>query len=204
MAMPAKPLPRKLDVARLEFTPLTKERWKDFAKLFGSNGACGGCWCMAWRLARAEFNAGKGEPNRKAMRKIVDSGAMPGVLAYYEGEPIGWCAIAPREVYPALERSRVLKPIDERPVWSVSCFFVAKPFRVQGVSVELLKAAVRFAASRGATLVEGYPQDLGGSKLPAPFVWTGLAGAFRAAGFQEAARRSRTRPIMRETVTSRP
>ncbi|MFB3829824.1 MAG: GNAT family N-acetyltransferase [Bryobacteraceae bacterium] len=190
-----------LDPSKLEFAPLAKDRWNDFARLFGANGACGGCWCMWWRLARAEFNARKGEENRQAMRKIVASGAMPGVLAYYEGEPIGWCAIAPREAYPSLKRSRVLRPVDGRPVWSVSCFFVAKPFRGQGVSVELLKAAVRFAAGRGAALVEGYPHDLGGSKRPAPFVWTGLVEAFRAAGFKEAARRSPTRPIMRRSTS---
>ncbi len=190
-----------IDPSRLEFAPLTAERWDDFARLFGANGACGGCWCMWWRLARAEFNAGKGEGNRKAMREIVASGAVSGVLAYYEGAPVGWCAIAPRDAYPSLKRSRILKPVDARPVWAVTCFFIAKAFRNRGVSVALLKAAVRFAASRGATLVEGYPHDPRGAQLPAPFVWTGLANAFRAAGFQEAARRSPTRPIMRLDLT---
>jgi len=151
---------------------------------------------MWWRLNRAEWKRGKAEGNRKAFWKLVRSGAEPGVLAYAEGQPVGWCAIAPREQYPVLSRSRILKPVDEQPVWSVTCFFVTPSFRRQGLSRELLKAAVDFARARGAKVVEGYPHD---AKKPAAdvFVYTGLASAFRKAGFQEVARRSKSRPIMR-------
>src|ERR1041384_986969 len=101
---------------KLTFEPLTPERWDDFKTLFGPKGACAGCWCMLWRLKRSDFDRGKGAGNRAAMRKLVKAGAEPGILAYRDGEPIGWCAVAPREDYSALERSRVLKKVDEQPV----------------------------------------------------------------------------------------
>lgn len=181
----------------LQFRPLTPDRWPDLEALFGARGACGGCWCMTWRLSRSQFEEQKGPGNKRAFRKIVASGHPPGVLAYAGKQPVGWCAVAPREVYPALGRSRVLGPVDEQPVWSVSCFFVAREFRGQGVTVPLLQAAVKFARSQGAKIVEGYPQDLGQGTLPAAFVWTGLLPTFTAAGFKEVARRSPKRPIVR-------
>jgi len=121
----------------------------------------------------------------------------PGIIAYAGGEPVGWCAAAPRDSYPVLDRSRVLKRIDDEPVWSVVCFFIAKHFRRRGLTVELLRAAVRHAARRGARIVEGYPVEPRKGAMPDAFAYTGLAAAFRRAGFTEAARRSETRPIMR-------
>ena len=152
---------------------------------------------MTWRLARSQFEKQKGAGNKRAFKKIVTAGDAPGILAYAGKRPIGWCAVAPREEYPVLGRSRVLGPVDDQPVWSVSCFFIAREFRSQGVTVPLLQAAVKFAKSCGAKIVEGYPQDLGGSTLPAAFVWTGVLPTFAAAGFKEVARRSSKRPIMR-------
>jgi len=176
--------------------PATPERWKDVEALFGERGACGGCWCMTWRVPRPVFDEQKGEGNKRAFRKIVKSGATPGILLYDGNDPVGWCALAPREQYPRLEASRILKPVDEQPVWSVSCLFVAKTHRRKGLSSLLLKEAVAFAGKRGASIVEGYPTETDGS-LPDPFVWTGTAAAFRKAGFKEVLRRSKTRPIMR-------
>jgi GNAT superfamily N-acetyltransferase len=151
---------------------------------------------MWWRLPAARWRAGKGETNRRAMQRVVRSGTAPGVLAYADNEPIGWCALAPRATYPRLATSRILKPVDEQPVWSVTCFFVAREFRRRGVTVELLKAAVKFAQAHGAAIVEGYPVDAPRGQ-PDVFVYTGLVSAFRRAGFKEVARRSATRPVMR-------
>ncbi len=187
----------------LAFAPLTAERWADLEELFGPRGACGGCWCMSWRLARREFERGKGDGNRRAFRAIVRSGAEPGVLAYRGGEPVGWCAVAPREHYPALGRSRILAPVDERPVWSISCLFVARAARRAGVSVRLIRAAVEHAAAHGAAVVEAYPVEPYETNMPAAFAWTGTVSAFRKAGFREVLRRSRTRPIMRQEVGRR-
>lgn len=155
---------------------------------------------MWWRQSRAEFARRKGAANKRAFRALVDSGAVPGLLGYLEGRPVAWCALQPREAYPALARSRVLAPVDERPVWSVPCFFVARPFRRRGLTAALLREAVRYAARQGARIVEGYPVEPRSGRLPDAFAWTGLVSSFRAAGFSEAARRSPGRPVMRRTA----
>jgi GNAT superfamily N-acetyltransferase len=188
---------------KLQFQPLTPARWQDLEKLFGERGACGGCWCMWWRMKRAEFKLSKGEKNRRALKKIVASGEVPGIIAYAEGEPVGWCALAPRPNYPLLENSRVLARIDNEPVWSITCFFVAKPYRGKGVTGQLAKAAVDYARRQGARIVEGYPVEPKKGRMPDPFVYTGLVSTFRSAEFVEALRRSETRPIMRYSVSSR-
>ena len=186
--------------SKFEFHPLTPDRWADVERLFGPRGACAGCWCMWTRLPSAEFTKGKGAGNKRALRRIVASGDSPGIVAYRDGEPAGWCAVAPRSAYRRLETSRVLAPVDDQAVWSVVCFFVARPYRRQGLSALLLRAATEYAAKRGARIVEGYPVD--GGKTADAFVWTGLASAFRRAGFREVARRSKTRPIMRRVRLS--
>ena len=187
---------------KLTFHPATASRWADLEELFGERGACGGCWCVFWRLPRKEFDAGKGAKNRLALKRIVSAGREPGIIAYLSKEPIAWCALAPRQVYVALERSRILKPVDEQPVWSISCLFIKKPYRRRGVSAQLLQAAVDFAKSHGAQVVEGYPVEPSMEKMPDPFLWHGIPSAFKKAGFHEVARRSRTRPIMRFEIQS--
>ena len=182
---------------KLEFHPVTKKRWPDFETLFGAKGACGGCWCMLWRLTRKEFEQQKGEANRQAMKNIVDSGEIPGLLAYSEKQPVAWCSVAPRKSFPALERSRVLKKVDDKPVWSISCFFIHKDFRKQGLSVRILEAAVDYVKKQGGKIVEGYPVEPKKGKTADVFAWTGLASFFKKAGFVECERRSETRPIMR-------
>src|SRR5262245_48774700 len=185
----------------LEFHSLTPDRWPDFEQLFGPRGATGGCWCMWWRFKRHHFDQQKGEGNRLAFEQIVNAGEIPGILAYAGGQAVGWCAIAPRENYPLLERSRILKRVDEEPVWSITCFFVAKPFRRQGVTLQLITAAVEYARERGATLVEAYPVEPRSEEMPVVFAYTGFAATFREAGFVEVARRSETRPMMRYRVS---
>lgn len=155
---------------------------------------------MWWRLSRSEWTRGKGARNRRAFRRVVLAGETPGLLAYAEGRPIGWCAIAPRDAYPVLDRSRVLARLDGEPVWSVTCLFVARPYRRRGVTVALLRAAVEHARRKGARVVEGYPAAPRSGSLPDAFAFMGLPSAFLAAGFVEVARRSPTRPIMRWTA----
>lgn len=184
----------------LKIFPVTIERWPDFEKLFGAKGACGGCWCMLWRLKRAQFEAGKGEKNRRAMQTVIKSGKIPGLLAYADGKPVGWCSVAPREHFPALENSRILQPVDEKSVWSISCLFVEKSYRRHGISVALLRAAAEHVKRQGGKIVEGYPTEPKKNRMPDVFVWTGLASAYQQAGFVECVRRSETRPIMRLLV----
>jgi GNAT superfamily N-acetyltransferase len=178
------------------FEPLNKNNWKDFEMLFGVKGACGGCWCMSWRLRAADFNKNKGDAHRKAMKGLVKKSS-PGILAYANEKPTGWCAVAPREEYLRFENSKLLQRVDDKPVWSVSCFFIAKEFRRKGLSLPLLKAATDFAFDKGAEIVEGYPIDAKKGRMPDVFVWTGLASVFEKAGFKEVLRRSEGRPIMR-------
>jgi GNAT superfamily N-acetyltransferase len=184
----------------VEIHPLTPERFADLETLFGPHGASGGCWCMWWRVPRSQFDREKGEANRRAFKAVVESGKEPGLLAYVDGAPAGWVAVAPRDEYPGLARSRILSPVDNQPVWAVTCFFIGRRYRRLGLTVALLEAAVRYAGERGARIVEGYPVEPKADRMPDAFVYHGLASAFRKAGFSEVARRSETRPIMRRTI----
>jgi GNAT superfamily N-acetyltransferase len=181
----------------MQIHPLTRERWPDLEALFGERGAVGGCWCMWWRLTSSEFERRQGEENRQAFQALVDAGEVPGLLAYVADKPVAWCSVAPRTQFPRLERSRILKPVDEQPVWSIVCFFVDKRHRNQGTTVKLLRAAVDYVRQQGGQVVEGYPVDPKTDPMPAAFAYTGLASAFKQAGFVECLRRSETRPIMR-------
>jgi GNAT superfamily N-acetyltransferase len=187
-------------LAEFQVYPVTPDRWRDLEKLFGERGACAGCWCMYWRWPRSEFDAKRGPGTKRALKKLVTSGHIPGLLAYAANEPVGWCCIGPRDEFPVLERSRILKRVDEQPVWSVVCFFVARPYRRQGLTARLLTAAIEYAAQEGAKIIEGYPVEPKQAPMPPVAAYTGLVSAFRTTGFLEVARRSETRPIMRYTI----
>ncbi len=180
--------------------PLTPRRWRDMEKLFGTLGAYEGCWCMWWRLRSSEFAKQSPSERKRGLRKIVDSGQTPGLLAFVGREPVAWCSIEPREHFAGLERSRMFKRVDDLPVWSISCFFVAKPYRRKGLMVPLLRAAIEYARKKGAKIVEAYPIDQGQSKLAGSAGYTGVASAFRTAGFVEVARPDHMRRIMRYYV----
>jgi len=195
--------PRREATRAFRMVPLTAKHWDAFELLFGERGACGGCWCMTPRLSASEYARRKGEGNRRAMKHLVGAGGVPGLLGFRGSEPVGWVSIEPREAFPRLGRSRVLAPVDDEPVWSIVCLFVAKSHRRTGVSVRLLRGAVDWARSQGARIVEGYPVEPVNDTVPDVFAWTGLASAFRAAGFSEALRRSDTRPIMRRSLRPR-
>ena len=182
------------------FYHVTKENWKDFENLFGEKGACAGCWCMYWRLRRKEYDTLRGEGTKKKMKSLINKGIIPGILAYDHKQPVGWCSVAPREDFPVLDSSRVLKRIDDKPVWSVVCFFVNKDYRKKGLSVELLNAAKSYVKMNNGKIIEGYPVEPKSGKTADAFAWTGLASAFKKAGFKEIERRSETRPIMRYLI----
>ena len=183
----------------LSFHPLTQKLWRDFELLFGNNGACGGCWCMYWKLRGKNFDENRGDVARQMQKSVVDSKTVPGLLAYSEGYPVGWIAIEPRSAYPKLAHSRVLKPVDEQEVWSVTCFFIEKKHRHKGIAVELLKASIEYVKKRGGKIVEGNPLELKENQ-PDPCVFTGTASALVKAGFKEVARNSPTRPIFRFVI----
>jgi len=186
----------------LNIHPLTPERWQDFCELFGSHGAYGGCWCMWWRTTRRQFEQNGSRGNRQAMQELVDAGTIPGILAYRESKPIAWCSLAPREDYASLNRSRVLKPIDDQPVWSLVCFFVAKQFRGQGVARQLLSGAIEYAVNQGARIIEAYPTIPKSDNLPPVSSFMGVPSLFAQAGFIEIARPSQARMIMRYYIAA--
>jgi GNAT superfamily N-acetyltransferase len=185
----------------LQFLPLTTDNWADLEMLFGPHGAYSGCWCMWWRLSRAEFGRQSAEQRKAGLKELVNSGQAPGILAYRDGDPVAWVSVAPRESYPSLERSRTLKRVDDQPVWSIVCFFVAKQHRGRGLMVEILRGAVAYAARQGARIVEAYPVDPGDRMVEGGTQgYMGLVSAFRRAGFVEVARPSPRRTVMRYIV----
>jgi GNAT superfamily N-acetyltransferase len=152
---------------------------------------------MWWRLKRKEFEDLQGEGNRKAMNAIVLRGEIPGILAYQDGKAVGWCSVAPRENYGSLNRSPVLKKIDDTPVWSLVCFFIAKSHQGQGLAIELIRAAVEFVRKAGGRVVEAYPTNPKGGRLPPVSSFMGMPVLFEKAGFVECARPSASKVVMR-------
>jgi len=177
--------------------PLDSARWPDLCALFGAGGANSGCWCMWWRLRAKDWSAGAGaaarDPeigNKARFERVVASGEPTGLLAYVDGTPAGWCAVAPRDAYPRLMRSTTIAPTDpdEPGVWSVSCFFIGRRFRRAGLGHALLSAALDWAADNGARVVEGYPVDTRGVRGTSGDYFTGTVGQFERAGFVAAPR----------------
>ena len=147
------------DLGKLEFHPVTPERWADFERLFGERGACAGCWCMFFRLQPDERRTQWGEGNRQSMCRLVQDGHVPGLVGYRQGRPAGWVSLGPRAKFPRLGRSPVTKPVDDAEVWSLVCFYVVREHRGVGVARALLAAAVTHARRRGAEILEAYPVD---------------------------------------------
>jgi len=189
---------------KLTTRPLTPERWPDLEAVFNAKGCsvARGCWCMYYRVSGSEWEAPangstRAQAHRAAFRAVVDSAAEPpGLIGYHGKVPVGWVAFGPREDYPKLQRSPVMKPVDDRPVWSVTCFVVPSIYRGQGVASALLAAAVAYAGRRGVQLLEGYPVDKA-ERSSDDSMWFGSKSMFDAAGFEEVARRKPTRPIVR-------
>lgn len=181
--------------------PLTPDRWDDLVTLFGRSGACGGCWCMFWRVSRAEFSANGNAGNREALHALVERGEQPGLLAFVDGVAAGWISLGPRERFGPLERSPKRKRIDDTPVWSIVCFYIARAYRHQGLSLALLAAARDFARAHGATTLEGYPALTDdGRRRSDDAVYMGVAEVFRRAGFVEVARPTARFAIMRAAL----
>ena len=179
--------------------PVTPERWRDLERLFGPKGAYSNCWCMFWRLRRRDFRGMAPEERKRALRAWVRSGAQPGLLAYRRGEPVAWCALAPRDEYAALAASPTLKPLgDTARVWSITCYYVPKPHRRTGLMTALLAAAARHARRKGARVLEGYPVNA--DKLTGCVGYTGLVPAYKKAGFRVVARPSRTMRVMQKAL----
>ena len=186
---------------KLVVHPLTPDRWPDLEAIFNARGCsvARSCWCMAYRVSGArEPPPGKTRAgaNRDRFKAVVKKGPPPGLIGYRGKVPVGWISLGPREDYAKLERSPVMKPVDDKPVWSIVCFVVPAEHRGQGVAQALLKAAVTYAKKQGATLVEAYPVDKP-ARAKDDYMWFGAKSMFDKAGFHEVARRKPQRPIVR-------
>lgn len=177
--------------------PLNAATWPDLVDLFGKQGASSGCWCMYFRLPHKDFHAASPEQHRAAFEQVAQSGRPAGVLAYDGERAVGWCAVAPRADYAALALSRYHQPIDDQPVWSITCFFIRRGYRRKGVSRFLIQEAVRYAGENGASIVEAYPRMDGEQKVQEASAYTGFDSVFASLGFSVAANRSGKNPIMR-------
>ncbi|MCC6524346.1 MAG: GNAT family N-acetyltransferase [Polyangiaceae bacterium] len=179
---------------------LTPELWPELVALFGSNGACGGCWCMYWRIGPKErFEDVKGERARARLEALVRAGQVHGVLAFADEVPVGWCAFERRVELAKLDRAPSLRVDDAERVWSLPCFFIKSGWRGKGVASALLAAAERALRARGCEIAEGYPVKLAG-RIPAAFAWTGVASMFEAAGFELAEARPKGKQRYRKTL----
>jgi GNAT superfamily N-acetyltransferase len=182
--------------SRLHFHPVTPSRWPDLARFAAQHGKFGYCACMRWRMTSSDYRASTKDDRTAALAGMVSRGNPVGLLAYRGPDPVGWCSVAPRETYRGLERYRALPRLDDQPVWSVVCFFIDRHARREGVTLGLLRAAVAYACSRGARIVEGYPVQPG----PRLYTYMGSPSTFRKAGFRDATPRGQARRVMRYTA----
>ncbi|MGQ0742443.1 MAG: GNAT family N-acetyltransferase [Alphaproteobacteria bacterium] len=183
-------------MSKLVIRPLTPDLWPKLEDLFGPTGACGGCWCMYWRIGSAYSKLPRAK-NKAAFKAVVKKGPPPGLLALADGVAVGWCQVTPRAALPRLERGRFTRAVDDWPVWSVSCFYVRKGWRGRGVMTALIDGALAHARKNKAPALEAYPVKTNGGKRSNPVMYTGSADSFARAGFKRVAEPAPHRPIMR-------
>lgn len=186
---------KMIAVEKWDFQPLTTERWTDFETLFGPNGACAGCWCAWFLMTNREFTEAKKDGHKQLMRDLVEEGIEPGIIAYADGVPAGWVALAPRERYKRLATSKQLGAVDDEPVWLIPCFFIQRDYRRQGMMTRLLTAAIDYARGKGVKTLEAFPLDVD-EKINSMSLFSGKSAVFYELGFKEVARRD-SRPIVR-------
>lgn len=185
----------------LSIRPLTPSRWPDLEAVFQARGCSipRGCWCMYYRETGKQAlppGVSLAELRKERMRARATAGPPPGLIAYLGRTPVGWVTLGPRSEFAKLQRSPVMKPVDERPVWSVVCFVVPAEHRHRGVATALLQGAIAYARRRGARLLEAYPVDKA-ERGADDWLWHGAKSMYDKAGFVEVARRRPTRPVVR-------
>lgn len=182
---------------KLKFDSLTASNWKQFEILMGEKGGCGNCWCMFFRLPYKDFQENKPDGNKKLMKQLVKKGMPQGLIASMNNDPVGWIAMAPREDYMQIENSRVFKRIDDKQVWSITCFFIKKEFRHKGLTQQLIKGAVDFAKKKKIKTLEAYPAIPYSEKVPPPFLWVGVLSSFIKNGFKIVKQNSKSKAMVR-------
>lgn len=191
-----------------ETRPITPERFEDFADVVNRTRRVDHCWCLSHRLTTAEIEGLGGGSRERAMRRLCEGDHPPGVVTYRDGEPVGWCNIGPRAEITRLARSRLIRPVDELPVWSIVCVVVRAGHRREGVTAPLLEGAVAYAASHGAPAVEAYPVDPP-DRMDVTMAFVGTKSMFERAGFRvlgttDAVASGMPRLVMRRDLPSGP
>lgn len=183
-------------MAEILFRPVTDARLHDLARFSQCHGKFRYCSCMRWRMTSSVYRRSSKEERVAALEALVLAGTPVGILAYCEETPVGWCSVAPRDTYGALERYRALPRIDDAPVWSVACLFVDRHYRRKGMTGELLDAAVHYARDHGAPAVEGYPVA---PDAPS-YTYMGTPDSYRRAGFEDVTPAGQKRMVMRYKI----
>jgi len=183
----------------IRFEELRPDLWHAVERLFGPNGACGGCWCMWWRAETRNWNEVKGAPAKKMFKNLIQKSKAHGMLAFAGEEPVGWCSFGPRQDFPGLERVRAYKRSDISDVWSINCFFIHRKWRGKGLVRGLLKAAIEAIRKRGVKIVEAYPATTtkDGRKLTGSLAWTGPIKIFEEQGFKTIQSTNPLKPLVR-------
>jgi GNAT superfamily N-acetyltransferase len=179
-----------------EVYPATTEHWDDIRSLFEGHGEVG-CWCQYWRQSSSDYRRGGPGSGEKNLKNQVVQGPPPGMVAYLDGEPVGWLGFWPRQQFERLVRSRTIPQVDDVPVWSIVCFMIRPGYRRKGIARELLNGAVEYARNAGVPALEAYPIDSEGQRIDVTFAYVGFTGMFEAAGFErvvETEARSAKRP----------
>jgi GNAT superfamily N-acetyltransferase len=187
-----------------ETHPVTPDRFEDFADVINPNRRATHCWCLSHRVNAAEIEALGGGSREAAMRRLCTREHPPGVVTYRDGTPVGWCSISPRAEIPRLLGSKLIRPVDDVPVWSIICVVVRGGHRRQGVVGHLLEGAVAYAAAAGAPAVEAHPVDPAG-RMDTTMAFVGTRSMFERAGFSavgttDAVASRMPRLVMRRTL----
>ena len=172
----------------MEIVPASREAWPALAELFAAGGDPKWCWCQFWRKPGANWTNTTPAQNRADLEALLGADPAPGLVALEDGVAVGWVGLGPREAFPRLARSRTLPQLPGESVWVVNCFVVARAARGQGIADALLGAAVAYAEAHWARLVDGFPVETGGERMPSASAYTGTRGMFERAGFAVAAR----------------
>ena len=186
--------------SNLKLQPLTVDNWHLFEEVMGEKGGCGGCWCMYFKLSAKDFPNDKYEGHKGRMYDLVKAAKPTGLIATYNKRAVGWIAFAPRKDYIRIENSRAFKRIDDKPVWSITCFFIKKEFRKMGLSEQMVKGIVDYARKKKIKTLEAYPAIPYSDKVPPPFLWVGILSAFTKNGFEVVQQNGKSRTMVRLCV----
>jgi GNAT superfamily N-acetyltransferase len=191
----------------ISVVPANEASWEDLQTIFGTRGQASRCQCQRYKLRpRESFRSFPAEERAHRLREQTDCGhrdadATAGLVAYLDGEPVGWCAVEPRTAYTGLLRNNRVPWLDrdedkdDDSVWAVTCLFTRAGFRKRGISRALARAAVDFARERGARAIEGYPMTT--KEVILEELHVGTEGVFAGAGFTEVSRPTPRRVVMR-------